>query len=124
MGVLLQVMVDAGLVVTVVLDCCHSGGAIRGDDDPEHGETQGIPEIYKSDPKLDLPMTIDSIVHLGRQPSWMHAPQGFVVLAACQELQTAMTETDNTHGILTYWLLQILRNSPVDFSSQALYERI
>lgn len=56
----------------------------------------------------------------------MHAPQGFVVLAACQELQTAkeITETDNTHGILTYWLLKILRNSPVDFSSQALYERI
>ncbi|KAJ9483612.1 hypothetical protein VN97_g9787 [Penicillium thymicola] len=126
MGFLLQAMVDTGLVVTVVLDCCHSGGAIRGDDDPELGETRGILNIYKSDPKLDLPRTIDSIVHFGRQPSWMQAPQGFVVLAACQELETAKetTDKDYTHGILTYWLLKILRNSLVDISSQALYERI
>jgi hypothetical protein len=125
-GVLLQAMVDAGLIVTVILDCCHSGGAIRGGDDPELGQTRGIPNIYRSDPKLDLPRTIDSILHFGRQPSWMQATQGFVVLAACQELQTAKetTEKDYTHGILTYWLLNILRNSPVEISSQALYERI
>ncbi|KAJ5740126.1 hypothetical protein N7533_012910 [Penicillium manginii] len=125
-GVLLQAMVDAGLVVTVILDCCHSGGAIRGDDDPEIGETRGIPNIYKSDPERDLPRTIDSIMKFGRQPSWMHTPQGFVVLAACQELETAKetTDKDYTHGILTYWLLSILRNSPVEISSQAIYERI
>lgn len=64
MGILLQAMAGAGLVVTVVLDCCHSG-----DDDLELGETRGIPEIYMSDPKLDLPRTIDSIIHWGRQPS-------------------------------------------------------
>lgn len=128
MGILLQAMVDAGLVVTVVLDCCHSGGAVRGDADPELGETRGIRGIYKSDPVSDLPShsTMERIMHFGRQPSWMHAPRGFVVLAACQEHQTAKekTETDHSHGLLTYWLLEILRNSPMDFSSQALYERI
>ncbi|KAE8338007.1 hypothetical protein BDV24DRAFT_166709 [Aspergillus arachidicola] len=63
MGALLQAMVDAGLVVTVVLCCCRSGGAIRGDDDLELGETRRILDIYKSDPEEDLPMTIHSIVH-------------------------------------------------------------
>lgn len=125
-GVLLQAMVDVGLIVTVVLDCCHSGGAIRGDDDPELGETRGIPNIYKSDPKVDLPKTIDSIVQFGRQRSWIQAPQGFVVLAACQKLETAKetNRSDYTHGVFTYWLLEILRNSPLEISSQALYERI
>ncbi|KAI8649691.1 hypothetical protein NCS55_01431400 [Fusarium keratoplasticum] len=126
MGILLQAMVDAGLVVTVVLDCCHSGGAVRGNDDSELGETRGIAGVYKSDPELDVPRTINNIMHWGHQPSWMHTPQGFVVLAACEELQTAKetSATDNAHGILTFCLLEILRNSPVDSSSQALYERI
>ncbi|KAI8648290.1 hypothetical protein NCS55_01498300 [Fusarium keratoplasticum] len=105
-GILLQAMIDAGLVVTVVLDYCHSGGAVRGDDDSELGETRGIAR--------------------GHQPSWIHTPQGFIVLAAYEELQTAKetSTTDNAHGILTFCLLEILRNSPVDLSSQALYERI
>lgn len=126
LGALLQAMVDTGLVVTVVLDCCHSGGAIRGDDDPALGETRGILNIYKSNRELDLPRNMDRIVDLGRLPLWMQAPQGFVVLAACQELETAKetTNKDCTHGILTYWLLEILRNSPLEISSQALYERI
>lgn len=38
MGFLLQAMVDAGLIVTVVRDCCHSRGAVRGDNDLELGE--------------------------------------------------------------------------------------
>jgi hypothetical protein len=97
-GILLQAMVDAGLIATVVLDCCYSGGAVRGDDDPELGETRGIPEIYKSDPQLDLPGGIDPIMHWGRQPSWMQASQGFVVLAACEEHQKAAEITGKDHS--------------------------
>ncbi|KAL8365085.1 hypothetical protein RB595_004077 [Gaeumannomyces hyphopodioides] len=126
MGILLQAMVNAGLIVTVVLDCCHSGGAVRGDDDPDLGETRGILEVYKSDPQLDLPGNIDRIMHWGRQRSWMQAPQGFVVLAACEEHQKAheIYLGDHSHGLLTHVLLSILRNGPVEVSSQAFYEGI
>ncbi|KAK1248979.1 hypothetical protein MKX08_007199 [Trichoderma sp. CBMAI-0020] len=126
MGVLLQEMVDAGLVVTVVLDCCHSGGAVRGDDDPELGDIRGISDIYKSNLELDQPKANSRIMDLGSQKSWMDAPKGFVVLAACEEHQKAaeIPVNGNSHGLLTYWLLTILRNSPLDFSSQTLYEQV
>ncbi|EJT68497.1 hypothetical protein GGTG_13927 [Gaeumannomyces tritici R3-111a-1] len=88
--------------------------------------TRGIPEVYKSDPQLDLPGNIDRIMHWGRQRPWMQAPQGFVVLAACEEYQKAheIYLGDHSHGLLTHVLLSILRNGPVEVSSQAFYEGI
>lgn len=127
MGVLLQAMVDAGLIVTTVLDCCHAGGAVRGEGHACLGETRNIAEVYKSDLERDKPQNMFEIMHWGRQLSWLRAPQGFVVLAACEQHQLAneilLTDQYN-HGLLTYSLVTTLRTSPADLTSQALYEKL
>jgi hypothetical protein len=50
LGALLENLVAKGLIVTLVLDCCHSGGALRGytDDESKTGLTRGIEDIYIS----------------------------------------------------------------------------
>jgi hypothetical protein len=126
LGILLDAMASAGLVVTMVLDCCHSGGATRGDDAPHLGETRRVSDIQRSEAVLACPKNMARILELGTKLSWMQAQQGFVVLAACEEEQLAreIVLQDRHHGLLTHSLMSILRDSPVGLSSQALYERI
>jgi hypothetical protein len=50
--VLLERMVDAGLVVTVVLDCCHSGGTATSGGGCR---ARGITQVYQSILPADLP---------------------------------------------------------------------
>ena len=80
------------MVLTVVLDCCYSGGTVHGQG---HGLIRGTARIYQSDPVEDLPPSVKDINLRGEVWQWMHRPQGFVVLAACLEDQTA-AETDES----------------------------
>lgn len=113
-ALLLQDIVDQGLTLTVVLDCCHSGGFTRGDE-----LTRGIEEVYVSNPAVDEPDNMEDIAALANGPTWFEEPKGFVVLAACQKLQKANEKAGR--GFLTKWLLNILGGGPTAFPSQALY---
>ncbi|KAF9781451.1 hypothetical protein IL306_013447 [Fusarium sp. DS 682] len=117
LAVLLQALVEKGLVVTVVLDCCHAGGAVRGDE-----QVRGIEDVYRSDPGIDTPINMTAIRFWANQPSWLYEPQGFVVLAACLEQQKARERSGN--GVLTKCLLEILRRGPLGLVSQALYNAV
>jgi hypothetical protein len=130
-GALLQDIVEKKAILTVVLDCCHSGGAVRGEDDEEDDAEgiRGISGIYKSDPEKDHPKSSDQIEKWGNVASWMEIPKGFVVLAACLDHQKAkeMTAPDCPslkHGRLTFWLLDTIRNNPLHLSSHAIYHRV
>jgi hypothetical protein len=125
LAVLLQEMASAGLIVTATLDCCHSGGALRGEDGTDLVRFRGVTGVYESDPASDTPdpETMGRIAHWGSQPGWFSSPRGFVVLAACLDTQPA-AEHHSGHGLFTYWMLHSLRNGPLDLSSDALFERI
>ncbi|KAL8366674.1 hypothetical protein RB595_010507 [Gaeumannomyces hyphopodioides] len=129
-AVLMQDMVEAGLVVTVVLDCCHSGGAARGGSDGRLDErVRGIKGVYDShrDPAyggVPNEATMDRIAFWADKPSWLDEPQGFVVLAACLAQEKALETNDGPHGALTKCLLDVLRLGPLGMSAQAIYEMV
>ncbi|KAL8366253.1 hypothetical protein RB595_004835 [Gaeumannomyces hyphopodioides] len=127
-AVLMQDMVEAGLVVTVVLDCCHSGGAARhGGDGRLDERVRGIKGVYDShhDPAyVDVPdeVTMGRIAFWANKPSWLDEPQGFVVLAACLAQKKAFETSDGAHGALTKCLLDVLQLGSLGMSAQAIYE--
>ncbi|KAL8296017.1 hypothetical protein RB600_001484 [Gaeumannomyces tritici] len=123
-------MVEAGLVVTVVLDCCHSGGTVRdGDDGRLNERVRGIKGVYDSHRDRaydDAPdkATMDRIAFWADKPSWLHEPQGFVVLAACIAQMKAFETSDGVHGVLTKCLLDVLQLGSLGMSAQAIYETV
>ncbi|KAL8339838.1 hypothetical protein RB601_006115 [Gaeumannomyces tritici] len=140
LGALLQDIVAEGAVLTVVLDCCHSGGAIRGDDDEDLASVRGEAMVYKSDETIDRKLASESeasIKRWGSIPLWMDEPKGFVLLAACLDYQKAKErreimrddgDSNNVHefwhGHLTYGLLDTLRTCALDLSSTAIYNHL
>ncbi|KAL8372265.1 hypothetical protein RB595_001857 [Gaeumannomyces hyphopodioides] len=147
LGALLQDIVAVGAVLTVVLDCCHSGGAIRGDDDADddaddeglasvRGEAMVCRSHETRDRKL-APESEASIARWGSVPLWMDEPKGFVLLAACLDYQRAKErreilrgdggsnrDREFWHGHLTYGLLDTLRTCAPGLSSTTMYERL
>ncbi|KAJ5481350.1 hypothetical protein N7475_000162 [Penicillium sp. IBT 31633x] len=123
-ALLLKKMVDKGLLVTVVLDCCHSASATRG---PRRMLVRSIPTIYQSISKQDIPK---SAMDIARSLSMddLREPRGYTLLAACRPHEEAREERfddDKFHGILTYWLLDTLRShSPDVISSYILFRRV
>lgn len=123
-AILLHNMVEKGLRPTIVLDCCHSGGVRRGQNKPKPGSDElvrGIKEVILSTSEDELSDTKD-IEQWAKDPYGLYRPKGFVLLAACQELQKAM-EFDG-RGVFTSSLLEILRSAPLGLSSQALSDSI
>lgn len=130
LGMLLQDLETAGLIVTVVLDCCHSGGAVRGEDNSQLGSPRGIEGVYKSEAERDEPKNFERIQEFGRDvvSPRRRSTSGVVVLAACLEAQLAREKRDGRHsyGLLTHCLLSTLKNihRARRISTQTLYQRI
>lgn len=123
-ALLLQKLVDAHLIVTVVLDCCYAGGAVRGDEEM----ARSVSSVYASDLERDLPASIDEIRQRAAEfVDWLEEPRGFVLLAACQKFQKATEMRDGLgkhFGALTRYLVDSLGNDSESITSQALYERV
>lgn len=131
LATLLKRMTDKGLVVTVILDSCHSGGATRGDAAIRGGE--GIDTVSRSADSLgfDRQELINNWKALTSENysgvSWVPQTKNYVLLAACRPNEFAYEYAVNgteRHGALTYWLMDTLatRNTGISFS--ALYHRI
>jgi hypothetical protein len=125
---LLNEMRGKELVVTVVLDCCHSGGQVRGD----VGLPRGIGDIDAilgdgSEPAPegdDVPagwqpegFDVDSGRGVSTSHHWLELPSGkYTVIAACREFEKAYEvklRNGKTYGALTYCLLRVLSNEDV-----------
>lgn len=138
-ALMLRKMVGNKLIVTVVLDCCFSGGATR-----KSGlcRVRRITQVYQST-EADHPTTFNEIqrsflpsdVHAGNLSTvtsetnlgWRLTPQGYTLLAACHENQAAneiVDEDGHVHGALTYYLLDSLRMPTMDTSVDTLFRRI
>jgi hypothetical protein len=135
MTTLLKRMTDKGLVVTVVLDSCHSGGATRGD-----------AEIRSSIEPDTLNRTAESLVAVREEleHNWLELTRNqsvgaaglpksreYVLLAACRPNEYAYEYAVNggseRHGALTYWMIDTLNASAkagIPLTYKLLHDRI
>ncbi|NQE36841.1 caspase family protein [Microcoleus asticus] len=133
---LLKELVDKKLTVTVVLDCCHSGGATRGDVEIRGGETVDDKPLQPGQelvaPLETLEATWRSLTEQttrGLKASGLRAARDYVLLAACRQNEYAYEyafnrETKERNGALTYWLLDTLRQQNPGQTYKDLFERI
>ncbi|KAI1038177.1 hypothetical protein LB503_011988 [Fusarium chuoi] len=107
----LKRMVDKGLVVTVVLDCCFSGAVSRGDRvrameyDPSL-DSDRADEEQECKVALGIP---GRDARIGRD--WLVNPEGYTIITACGPHEKAMEVLVNKaqkRGALTYHLLKAL----------------
>ncbi|KAF2263251.1 hypothetical protein CC78DRAFT_534137 [Lojkania enalia] len=105
---LLKEIADKGALVTIVLDCCHSGGAVRAGD-VSHRGVDNIP--LKASPKREpiRPLSIleeswtrkttGALRGASVTDHWMTSTRGIEFLAACRADQKAL-EIRNDDGIV------------------------
>ncbi len=139
---LLQNMVDKRLVVTLVLDSCHSGGATRGgvNDSGIRGLNKNVVDTTPR-PTESLVASAEELIQnwqgltQGQQNTrnvtaasgWLPEPRGYVLLAACRDNESAYEyafDGKERNGALTYWLLDSLQKLGSDCSCKVLHDRI
>ncbi|WP_348982751.1 caspase family protein [Brasilonema octagenarum] len=142
LATLLQNMVDKGLVVTLVLDSCHSGGATRGgvNDANIRGLNKNIIDTTPR-PTESLVASTEELIQNWQQlthgqqntrnvtaaSGWLPEPKGYVLLAACRDNESAYEYAFNgkeNNGALTYWLLDSLQKLGNDCTFKVLHDRI
>lgn len=120
---LIHEMLNKDLIVTVVLDSCHSGSGVRGPVKYAGPRGIGVPD-KTARPKdslvaLDKEL-IESWLTLAKEKRrdfslsshWMINPKGYVLLAACKANEFAYelaVDGNPPRGALTYFWLQALR---------------
>ena len=132
---LLKRMTDKGLIVTVVLDSCHSGEATRGDDVAIRGtgEIDTAPRDSESlvaqrqeliENWQALTDGIPASITPGR---WLPQARDYVLLAACRPSEYAYeyaVSGKERHGALTYWMIDTLTSSPSGLTYKTLHDRV
>lgn len=134
---LLNDMVSKGLVVTVVLDSCHSGGMTRGGADvairgintidttprPIDSLVGSPEELYRAWDDATEGATRNVVLGSG----WLPDPRGYTLLAACRPSESAYEYTfdgKERNGALTYWLLNALENAGTGLTYKDLHDRV
>ncbi|MEG4321362.1 MULTISPECIES: caspase family protein [unclassified Microcoleus] len=131
---LLKRMTDKGLVVTVVLDSCHSGGETRGEysdirgGDSDDNSQRRTDSLVASEEELIRNWGLTGGTARNATPGgWFPQLSEYVVLAACRPSELAYEYAFNgteRQGALTYWLLDTLANRSSELTYQLLYDRI
>ncbi|KAH0522767.1 hypothetical protein TsFJ059_006563 [Trichoderma semiorbis] len=129
-------MVEKGLLVTVVLDCCFSGSVLRTGNvqgagirsvDYDHAIAAATPpehQDYFGSRGVDYPLR-DSTTP---RDKWIVNPDGYTVLSACGPHETAhelKVSNGEQRGALSYFLMEALsalRKRGVDITHESLYE--
>lgn len=136
LAVLVRLLVDRGLLVTLVLDSCHSGGAIRTG--IEGAVVREVPEVdlppvpsavakrdllmraWQSLRQEDVPMRNLSL------QSWLPVVR-YVLFAACRPSERAYEypfEEGEPQGALTYALLKDLRQNGLEQSCDQIQKKL
>lgn len=134
---LLKQMTDKNLVVTVVFDSCHSGGATRGFGG---GAVRGISSIdTTARPTDSLVAAPEELARTWRSVTpeqarnarlgsgWMPEMKGILLLAACRANELANEfafDGRERNGALTYWLLDSLKQTGPGLTFKMLHDRI
>jgi hypothetical protein len=135
LGKLLKDLVNKGLIVTVVLDSCHSGGATRGEADVRGLDTideTPRPVSHRVGTTEELTANwnqLDAENTRGLNSGWLPASRDYVLLAACRPNELAYeyafdSATKQRNGALTYWLLDTLRQQTGSLTYKDLHDRL
>jgi hypothetical protein len=142
---ILRAYVARQMLVTVVLDSCHSGGATRGEPafaglDQNGVAVRTIEEVKDVLPPPRIPVASDAELaaacqalvakptrdfHVGN--TWQLEPEGYLLLAACRASEFAYEQAfdgKEHSGALTHWLLDSLKRLGADVPAKTLYDRI
>ncbi|HEX7312948.1 MAG TPA: caspase family protein [Pyrinomonadaceae bacterium] len=134
---LLKDLADKELVVTVVFDSCHSGGATRGfgvrvrgvevEDDrpaPQDSLVAPLEELAETWREVTAGETRNVSLGSGSLPE----PQGYVLLAACSPSELAHESVfegeEESNGALTHWLLDSIETLGLNISYKQVHDRI
>lgn len=135
---LLQKMTDKKLVVTVVLDCCHSGGANRGPKpDSNQITVRGVGE--EDTRKLESDRSVfseEQLQTVWNKPAygteravkvehhWLLGARGYAFLAACRSIEYAceIQFDDRVQGLLTHYLIETLKASSQALTYRTLWD--
>jgi hypothetical protein len=138
----MQKMVDKGLIVTLVLDSCHSGGAARNDQDkgvrgvdiidmtprPTDSLVASMEELIQNWKTYNKKSNLDQgNARSINSKSKLLEPKGYVLVAAFQENEYAyerVFEGTEQNGALTYWLLKSLKELGTETSAKVFHNRI
>lgn len=131
---ILKKMVDNELIVTIVLDSCHSGGATR------KGAARGIGRVDTTErPTQSLVASDEELIatwqswmqettrNLKLGSGWLPEPKGYVLLAACRPSEYAYEypfDGKGNSGALTYWLLDSLKQIGARLTYKQIHDRI
>lgn len=116
---LLKRMTDKGLIVTVVLDSCHSGGATRGDAEIRGGsQTDTLlrtgESLVASREELERNW-LEETRYQGMGAAGLPQVRKYVLLAACRPNEYAYEYSANggteKNGALTYWMIDTLASA-------------
>lgn len=135
---LLEEMVEKELVVTLVLDSCHSGGATRDMETEDLGvrgggfiDTTPRPTDSLVAPLQELAQNWETLTANSRSITVVNGllpePKGYTLIAACRDNELAyekVFEGTERNGALTYFLLKALREFGTEFTVEDLYNRI
>ncbi|MEZ4866962.1 MAG: CU044_2847 family protein [Caldilineaceae bacterium] len=134
---LIETLVSKEVRLTVVFDCCHSGGATR---DIGGARKRGIGEPDLSPPPTDsavgaLPDLLERWQGTGgaasralhSQSGWLFETKGYTLLAACRANESAFEfpfDGRENNGALTYWLLDTLTQADPNTTWQMVADRV
>jgi hypothetical protein len=134
LAVLFGRFADKGIRLSVVLDSCHSGGAVRGVGDVA---VRGIGTVDKTSRPLESlvvpPQELADTWPAGQVRTvtggggWLPEPEGYVLLAACRPSELAYEfafDGKERNGALTYWLLDTLHAHGADLTFKTLHDRV
>ncbi|KIN08949.1 hypothetical protein OIDMADRAFT_100465 [Oidiodendron maius Zn] len=126
---LLKAMVDKGLVITLVLDCCFSGSVYRLDGDagirflPYDAEIESEHPLDPNEsPVSEAPAYRDA----STLPNWLINPDKYAILAACgpQEVASEPKFDGQPHGAMSYFLLEIIKSVGITKRHKDIYGRL
>ncbi|MFM7715094.1 MAG: caspase family protein, partial [Microcystis sp.] len=131
---LLEVLVSRQLIVTLVLDCCHSGGATRGNQTEVRG-INAIDTTIRSSESLVASrnelistwqkLSLKPTRHVAANGGILPVAKGYVLLAACRPSESAYEyafEGNRHNGVLSYWLFKFLDHPNPELTYKVLYD--
>ena len=133
---LLKELADKKLVVTLVLDCCHSGGATRGEAEIRGMNVEDNKPLQASFEPVAEPEVLAALWQSltgggtrGLKAGGVPESNDYVLLAACRQNEYAFEfpfnrETKEKNGALTYWLLDTLKQPFSGQTYKDLFDRI
>ena len=136
LALLLKELADKKLVVTLVLDCCHSGGATRGEAEVRGMAVEDNKPIQASFRPVAEPEVLAALWQSltgggtrGLKAGGVPESSDYVLLAACRQNEFAFEfpfnrETKEKNGALTYWLLDTLKQPFSGQTYKDLFDRI